>query len=194
MLKVAIAGNIASGKSVVEDILREKHYPVIDTDQISHLLTVDENVKKLIVAAFDGYDIMEGFEISRSKLGKIIFCDEILRKKLESILHPLIKNEIEHFFDSKQKEGAKIAFVSVPLLFEAKMECLFDKVIFIFADDKIRLERLMNRNNLTLEQAQNRLNIQISQDEKTSLADYVIYNDKTLEDLRLDVENTLKLL
>ena len=192
MLKVAITGNIASGKSTVEGILRQKGYKVLDSDFVVHELLEDENVKKQVISAFAAYDILEDNEISHKKLGKIVFGDEILRKKLESILHPLVKDEIEKFF-IKEKD-TKFAFVSVPLLFEAKFESIFDKIILVYADDETRLNRLMERNNLPLEYAKNRLKIQMSQDEKIPLAHYVIYNNKSLCDLALNVDEILLLL
>lgn len=193
MLKVAITGNIASGKTTVENFLKEK-YPVLDSDEVSHSLLLNKDVQSQIEFALEGFDILEDNQISRLKLGKIIFADETLRKKLESILHPLVKESIKNFFDAQAESGKKIAFVSVPLLFEAKFESLFDKIIFVYADDSIRLERLMKRNNLPIEYAQNRLNIQISQDEKISLSDYVIYNNKNIEELATAVNNAITYL
>lgn len=192
MLRVAITGNIASGKSVVENFLMEKSYKVLDTDSVSHNLLKDSSVKKEISAKFEGFDIFEKSEISRPKLGKIVFENKNLRETLESILYPKITEEIHKFFNKTKNE--KMAFVSVPLLFEAKFEKLFDKIILIYSDDKLRLERLMNRNGLTLEQAKNRLEIQTSQDKKLSLADYVIYNNSSLNDLQANLDKTIMLL
>lgn len=194
MLKVAITGNIASGKSVTEKFLKSKNFSVLDTDEVTHDLLKDEFVKKEIKVMFPNYDIFDDGEISRPKLGKIVFDNENLRKKLESVLHPKIKSKIKDFFQNLENEGAKIAFVSVPLLFEAKFEALFDKIILIYSNDNLRLERLINRNNLSVEHAQNRLKIQISQDDKKSLADYVIYNNESINDLHKNTENILKLL
>jgi len=200
MLKVAITGNIASGKSTAEEILKEKGFNVLDTDIVSHDLLKSEHVKKQILEEFKSYDLLENNEISRPKLGKIIFKDDFLRKKVENILHPLIKNEIGRFFsqlENKIQEDSqveKIAFTSVPLLFEAKFENFFDKIILIYSDDESRLKRLINRNNYSLEDAENRLKSQISQDKKISLADYVIYNNSTVDDLQTELEKVLKLL
>jgi len=194
MLKIAITGNIASGKSVVEEIFKAKGFKALDSDVVAHDLLKNKNIKAQIFESFKNFDITENGEISRQKLGKIIFNDSNSRKKLESILHPIIKEEIGEFFHTSEKDGEKIVFVSVPLLFEAKLENLFDKIILIYADDKIRLERLMKRSNLPLEYAQNRLKIQISQDEKTSLADYVIYNNETINKLQENLDKILELL
>lgn len=193
MLKVAITGNIAAGKSVLEEVLKQKGYGVFDTDCVAHNLLNEPAIKKLIIATFFGLDILENGIISRSKLGKIVFSNEYRRKALEKILHPAIKEEIKRFFRQLGKEGEKIAFVAIPLLFEAGFQDIFDKIILVYANDDIRLERLMKRNNLPLEYAKQRLEIQISQEEKTSLADYVIYNNSTLDDFNQEIEKVLNL-
>ena len=180
MTRIALTGNIASGKSVVSEILKQKGFAILDTDDVAHkLLTVKNNE---LYDAFKDYDVFENREFSRAKLGKLIFNDEILRKKLEAILHPQIAKEIEKF------DG----IVAIPLLFEAKMEYLFDKVIMVYTDDEIRLKRLMKRNNFTEEEAKNRMNSQISQDEKVDLCDFVIYNNGSLENLKIAVETIFK--
>lgn len=190
MLKVAITGNIASGKSAVESIFKQKGFKVLDTDTVAHSLLKNKNVKKEIAFTFQGFDIFESDEISRPKLAKIVFGDEKLRLKLEAILHPRIKDKVGLFFTKNKKE--KITFVSVPLLFETGFDKLFDKIILVYADDKIRLERLIKRNNLPQEYAQNRIDIQMSQDKKKSLADYIIYNEKTINDLSENVEKLIE--
>lgn len=170
-MRIALTGNIASGKSAVLNILKGNGFNVLDTDEVAHeLLTVNN---KPLFEAFKDYDVFENGEFSRNKLGKIVFNDEILRKKLEAILHPQIAKEIEKF------DG----IVAIPLLFEAKMENLFDKIIMVYTDDEIRLQRLMKRNNLTQEEAIKRMNSQMSQDEKVKLSDFVIYNNGTFDEL-----------
>lgn len=192
MLKIAITGNIASGKSVVEEILKEKNFPVLDCDNVVHELYKETSIKKQILTVFSEFDILEDGNISRPKLGKIVFVNEPLRRKLEGLIYPYVKQEILRFFC--EQEGENIAFVSIPLLFESGFETIFDKTILIYADDKIRIARLIKRNKLEPEHAQNRLDIQMNQDKKVKLSDFVIYNNGSLEDLSGEVEKLLNYL
>lgn len=183
MIRVALVGNIASGKSTVEEILRQSGYLVLDTDKVCHKL-LESNSE--IVGAFSSYDILdENQNISREKLGKIVFSNSKLKTKLESILHPQIREKIQNFFDENKSQ--KIVFVAIPLLFEANMQDLFDKILFVYTNNEIRLKRLIARNNYTKEYAQIRLNSQLSQDEKVKKSDYVIYNNSTKDDLKKEV-------
>lgn len=183
MKRVAICGNIASGKSVTQHFLIEKGYKVLDTDDVSHgLLTV---ANKELFETFKDFDVFENGEFSRAKLGKLIFSNKNLKDKLEAILHPQIAEKIKEFFEANKDE--KVVFVGIPLLFEAGMQELFDKIIFIYADDKTRLERLMKRNDYTLEYAKTRLASQLPQEEKAKKSDFVIYNNGTIEELRINL-------
>lgn len=187
MMKIALVGNIASGKSTVEKTLQELNFSVLDTDFVAHCL-LENNAE--IMEAFKDYDILTEGKISREKLGKIVFSDETLKQKLEAILHPQIRSKIQEYFSIHSNE--KLVFVSIPLLFEAKMEDLFDRVLFVYTNDNIRLQRLISRNNYSEEYAIKRMNSQIPQDEKVPKADWVIYNNSTIKDLKKNVINVIE--
>lgn len=166
MLKIAITGNIASGKSEVEKIIAQD-FPVFDADKIAH--------------KFLG-------NVDRRALGEKVFSDPVARKKLEDYIHPKVKDEILKIFCESQD---KYVFVSIPLLFETGFDKLFDKIIFVQCDDKLRLERLMKRNNFTKEQALKRMNAQMPQDDKINKSDFVIHNNSTKEKLAEQVNELL---
>ena len=167
MLKIAITGNIASGKSEVEKIIAQD-FPVFDADKIAH--------------KFLG-------NVDRCTLGEKVFSDPVARKKLEEYIHPKVKDEILKIFCESQD---KYVFVSIPLLFETGFDKLFDKIIFVQCDDKLRLERLMKRNNFTKEQALKRMNAQMPQDDKINKSDFVIHNNSTKKELATQVNELLK--
>ena len=123
-------------------------------------------------------------------MAQIVFSDKEKLKVLESIIHPQVKKEILEIFQLDEK----IVFISVPQLFESGFDSLFDKIIFISANENLRLERLIKRNNLTKEEALKRISAQMSEEEKILKSDFIIKNNGSIEDLKKEVENVLKTL
>lgn len=183
MIKIAICGNIASGKSTVQKIIEAKGFKVLDTDEVAHALLSVKNSE--LLETFKAYDVFENGEFSREKLGKLVFANSDLKKRLENVLHPQIRQEICKFFERNKNE--KVLFVGIPLLFEANMQDLFDKILFIYTDDDIRLKRLLLRNGYSVEYAKARLNSQMRQEEKAQKSDYVINNNGSIEELNVNI-------
>jgi dephospho-CoA kinase len=178
MLKVAITGNIASGKSVVEKILESKGYKIYDTDKIAHEILENSSEVKQVFGTTD-----------RKKIAEVVFSDSEKLKLLESIIHPRVKDELNKIFSN----DLEVVFISVPQLFETGFDNLFDKVIYVTADRQIRLERLMKRNSLNEEEALKRINAQ-NEAGKVEKSDFVIVNNSDLEKLDSEVEKILSIL
>lgn len=184
MKKIAITGNIACGKSQVEKFLSGK-YPVYDTDIIAHKILDG-------LDGFEDLDIVTDGKIDRRKLGKIVFTDSGIKKRLENFIHPKVRDELYRIFELHKND--KVVFVSVPLLFEAHFENMFDAVIFVKADKDVRLRRLMKRNNLSRKDALIRINSQIEQDKKIGFCDYIIENNTTIAELETQTKDVLRQL
>mgnify|MGYP004506322545 CR=1 FL=1 len=184
MLKFAIVGNIASGKSTIELELSKSGFKVFDTDKLSHVIL--EELKNNVIEAFKGFDIIENSEISRKKLGKIVFENKDLKQKLENIIYPKLKDKILEIFNENKSE--KVVFISIPLLFEVGWQDLFDKILFVQTDDNIRLKRLMERNSYSEKDAKARISAQIPQEEKIKKSDFIICNNGTLKILQNQIE------
>lgn len=191
MIKIAITGNIASGKSQVENYLLSMGYKVADTDVINHhILTTDNEAINEIKEKFKADNILdEKNYISREKLGKIIFSDKNKKKTLEEILHKRINQKVEEFF--KENINEKLCFVSIPLLFEINQEKNFDKIIFISAREDIRLKRLIERNDYTIQYAKTRINSQEKEEEKIKKSDFIIYNNSDFNNLTNQIDSVL---
>lgn len=196
MIKIAITGGIASGKSLVEKIFRERGAATLDTDKVVH--GVLENNKEIIAdiqKLFEGCDggiVNDDGHLDRKKIGKIVFSDKDKLKALENIIHPEVKRIVEAFFvENSDKE---LVVVSVPLLFESGMEKMFDCVVAVNASDELRLQRLINDRGMTEEDALKRMSVQKFGKDKLEKADFVIENDGTTEDLRSEVDRIIEKL
>ena len=180
MIKIALTGNIASGKSSVQKIIEMSGFDVMDTDKVGHGLLSVKNSELMDV--FGGENVFDDdANFDRKKLGELVFNDPEKLKLLNSIIHPQIRKEIEGYFEQKKDEP--FVFVAIPLLFETGMEDLFDKIIIVYAEDEIRLKRLITRNNYSEDYAKKRMLSQIPQEKKFALVDYIIDNNGTEEEL-----------
>lgn len=177
-MRIAISGTIGSGKSTVSAYLRDKGYVVFDCDKTnSKLLEPGQKGYDALVKAFSLNILNEEGIIDRKKLASIVFSDDCALNTLNSIMHPLIKEEM-----LKEMIRNDLFIAEVPLLFETDFYQLFDYKLLIVADYEIALERLLKR-GLSRDDAISRIRHQMSVKEKISMSDYIIENNHGLDEL-----------
>jgi len=184
---IALTGGIATGKSTVCNLFKLHGFLTIDADKIAHKL-LDQNSTK--IASMFGNEYVENGKVLRKKLGKIIFSNEDNKQKLENLLHPLIKQEIE----KKSKifeEQKKPYFIDIPLFFE-KMHYPISKSLVVYTPRDIQIERLMKRDNITKEEAILKISNQMDIEKKKDMADLIINNSSNLKNLQNEVERVIK--
>jgi len=190
-LNIGITGSIACGKSTVSDYLIEKGYTIIDADKLGHVALTSNDVKRKLTEKF-GDNILENNEISREKLGKLVFGNDDNLKILNSIIHPKIKELILKLQEEHKDEN--LVFLDIALLFEANFVDLVEKVVVVYVDEDVQLERLMTRNSLSKEEALKRIESQMSPREKASLGDFVINNSYSKEDTFQQIDEIIEKL
>lgn len=181
---VGITGSRATGKSVVGEILQERHSAiVIDTDHITHELLSGPCEAYNEVLAHFGVDLVEAKDgpINRELLRARAFASDEAKACLEAIMFPRINERLEAYVVQLGGEGKKIVFVLVPLLHEAGLKEHFDEVWCVVAHEKVRMERLKARDNLDEAEAARLISLQMSQTEKARLSDVIIDNSFDIE-------------
>ena len=180
---IVLTGGIATGKSTVSKLLEKEGFNIIDADKVAHGI-LDLNAEG-IATLFGSEHIKEG-QVDRKSLGAIIFKEPKNREKLENFLHPLIKEEIENQSRVFEKHMMPY-FIDIPLFFETKNYDI-DEVALVYAPLKTQRERLMQRDGFSVEEANNRINAQISIELKKSQSSFVIDNSKDMKHLEKEVE------
>ena len=175
-MKIGLTGSIACGKSTVSSFIREKGYPVIDADAISHALTAQGGAALPAIRAAFGDAVFDGEILNRRALGNAVFIDKEKRAQLNSILHPMILERIYSELEARNAQDT-LVFADVPLLYECAMEDHFDRIWVVAAKEDTQLTRLMVRDNLTEAEALARIRSQMPLEEKCRRADAVIHTD-----------------
>ena len=182
-IKVGITGNIGSGKSSFCNFLSEKGYPVINADAVSkNILSEDGEIKKKVIKEF-GEESFVNNEINKKFLAEKVFSDPVKVLKINSILHPKVKNKIESLANEYFIKY-DIVFTEAALIYEADMESMFDYVVLITADYKIRKKRTTENAKLSEKDFDKRNDNQIKDEEKKKRADFVFENNLGINELR----------
>jgi dephospho-CoA kinase len=191
--KIAITGNIGSGKSAFCKLLVDAGYLVINADELSkELLATNVNLKNKIIQVFGKESYVKG-KINKKYIADKVFSSPINVNKINSIIHPVVISEIEKIFIEKEGKE-KIIFVEAALIYEAKMENLFDYIVLISSEEEIRKERKTNNGEMTTEEFYKRNSNQLSNDNKKKKADFVFENNSSLDELKRKADLLLHLI
>lgn len=188
MFIIGLTGGIASGKSTVSKILAEQGAIILDADAVARTLSMpNEAGWKLFVEHFGASVLLENQCIDRAKIGRIVFADNKEREWVNNMMHPQIEAELQSQLIRLRAKNAKIVVLDVPLLFETKLDVFVNTIWVVYVTEKIQMQRLMQRNDLSEKLARQRIASQISLEEKVKRADFIINNTENIEKTRLQV-------
>lgn len=193
MKVVGLTGGIASGKSTVAALLVEKGACVIDADRIATEILKENIEVRQQIASFFGKEVLDSEgEIDRKKLADIVFSNAAHLEFLNKLTHPLIISRIKDEFERKRLTLFNgVVVLNIPLLVEANLLSLADLIVVVTADESVRLKRLKEKSYL-LKEAKARMRAQVSDEERFKIADYVIENNGTLQELKGRVDELWK--
>ena len=194
MLKVGLTGGLGSGKSTASKFFKSLGAYILDADSTAkNLIDKSEDVKNEIIKEF-GTDIMDAnSNVDKTKLARVAFQDEEHQQRLNYVVHPHIHNAIDKCFNEiKDQNNYKLFIVDAALIYESGYDAHLDYVIVVTAQLKHRMERALNRNTLSRDEILKRIDFQWPEEEKTSLADFVIHNDGTEAELSDQITKLFK--
>jgi len=190
MKRIGITGGIGSGKTYVSEVFKSLGIPVFNADvESKKLMTTSESLMSLVKTEF-GEDIYTNGSLNKEKLASIVFSDKSKLEKLNSFVHPIVKAEFEKWCT---KQSSAYVIKEAAILFESKANIGLDAVICVSAPLQLRIDRATKRDNTNEQEIKNRIENQISQEEKENLSDYIIVNDNK-EMLLPQIINIHKLL
>jgi dephospho-CoA kinase len=189
MRLIGLTGNIASGKTVVAELLREKGATLIDADVLAReAVKPGTRALELITSRWGREVLDQKGNLDRAALRRIVFTDQAQLDELNAILHPEISRLRDSQIEDARKRGDKVVVCVIPLLFERKLVDQFDTIVLVDAPRALRLERLVDTRGLDEAEAMNMIAAQMPAELKRARADYVIENTGPIEALRNDVD------
>lgn len=192
---IGLTGGIGSGKSTVAKMLREQGIPVVDADQVSReIVEPGQPALRGLAAAFGTEILTESGELNRAALARKAFSSQENTELLNSITHPAIKEEVRQRFAQLEDGGHKVAVYDMPLLIEQGLHEHVDLTVVVDVEADERVRRLVDKRGLDEADARNRIARQIDDDKRKSVADVIIDNNGSLEDLETQAEALIKRL
>lgn len=190
MIKVAITGGIGTGKTTISSMFADKGIPVFNSDEIAkEIMNTNSLLKDEIVTAF-GDKAYDKNKLNKEYLSDVIFNDETLLKKINSIVHPYVADEFNSWI---QEQDSKYIIYESAIIFENQAEDFFDKIICVTASEEEVISRIMKRNDFSVDKIKSIINKQLPNDAKVQKSDYVIesMNISKLSDKVLEIHNDI---
>lgn len=181
MLKVGLTGSIGMGKSTIGSMFTKLGIDVWSADDAVHILYKNGGKANILIQKEFGKIADENGDIDRKKLSAIVINDEKALKKLENIVHPLVKQNRKQFIENAIKNNEPYVILDIPLLFETSSQNDFDKIIVVDCDFETQKQRVLARQNMNLEKFNAIISKQMPNSKKTALADFVIDTSQSLE-------------
>lgn len=192
-IKVAVTGNIGCGKSTFAKFLSDEGFPVLYADEISKRILADDKQVRAEIIKVIGPSAFNGDKPDKKYIADSIFSDTIKLKKINSILHPKVRTEIEKL-SQKYFQKTDIVFVEAALIFESKIEKMYDYVVLITSDINLRMQRTMLTKKLSKTEFLQREANQLDEDKKKKKSDFVFSNNTSTKDLQDKALLLIKLL
>ncbi|MDQ8738273.1 dephospho-CoA kinase [Paenibacillus sp. LHD-38] len=193
-MKIGLTGGIASGKSNIASLLVERGALLVDADQVAREVVLPGEPALEAIASTFGQAVLEADgSLNRKALGEIVFRDKDSLAKLEAITHPAIRERMQakiHTYAEQFPERLIVA--DIPLLYETKQEHLFDGIMVVYVPAEIQKVRLMERNQVSEEEASRRVSLQMDIEQKRSKADWVIDNSGSLAETKRQLDEFWK--
>ncbi|MFC0216197.1 dephospho-CoA kinase [Paenibacillus chartarius] len=189
-MNIGLTGGIACGKSTVAAMLARRGAIVIDADQIAREVVLPGTAALAAVAQRFGQAVLNpDGTLNRKQLGSIVFGNDEARRDLEGLLHPPIRALMRERKERYEREAPeRLVVLDIPLLYESKLEYMVDRIMVVYCPRAMQLERLVKRDGLSVQQAEERLAAQLPIEEKRNRADIVIDNSDTLANTERQVD------
>jgi dephospho-CoA kinase len=194
MKLVGLTGGVGSGKSTVAGMMRELGAQVVDADEATHAVYEPGSPGFDAVVKEFGAEYVDDGRIDRSRLGELVFRDADARRRLNAIVHPLVRDWMALRTAEAAERGAEVVVQDVPLLFENGLERLFSTVVLVYAPEEVQVERLVSGRGITPERARAMIAAQMPIESKRGLAHHVINNSGAREDTQAQVKAIWKQL
>ncbi|MBM4161841.1 MAG: dephospho-CoA kinase [Ignavibacteria bacterium] len=188
MLRIGVTGGIGSGKSFVCSAFARLGVPVLSADLLAkELMHNDPALRRKVLALLGSSAYDSDGSLNRQSVAAKIFSNETLRARINAAVHPRVVHQLDRQLGKLEREGRSMAIVEAALIYEAGYDKRLDVVVVVDANERVRIQRLMDRDKMTADEVRRRIRSQWSTAQKAEKADYVIRNNGSLEELETNV-------